>query len=233
MELDHQPVNPVFSVILPVYNESARIPWLVQNYRASLDGLGESWELLLIINGSRDDSFSVAQGLVADTPQLRVFELKQPGWGRAVKLGLQEARGECLCYTNSARTELADLQLALRYSRVNPEVMVKASRIVRDSWLRKLGSSLYNFEFRLLFRVPVWDVNGTPKVLPRGLLEQLPPIASFSDGDLIDAQVVSRCFHRGLRILEMPVVCTRRYGGKSTTNWKSAWKMYTGLLGLR
>lgn len=225
-------MNPTFSVIVPIYNEAARVPVLASSYCQALDTLGESWELIFVVNGCRDNSHAVALQEAARDGRIRVLELVQGGWGRAVKLGLEHARGTYMCYTNSARTEIPDLLLALRYALVNQDVVVKASRIVRDSWLRKIGSSLYNFEYRLLFRVPVWDVNGTPKVLPRRVLEQLPPVASLADGDIIDAQLVARCFRAQVRILEMPVLCTRRYGGKSTTNWRSAWKMYTGLVRL-
>lgn len=226
-------MNPTYSVILPVYNEAERVPQLASSYRQALDTFSESWELLFVPNGCRDRSAEACYEQARLDPRIRVAESLEGGWGRAVKLGLKQARGDYLCYTNSARTDLADLLLGLRYAAVNEEVVVKASRIVRDSWLRKLGSSLYNFEYRLLFRVPVWDVNGTPKILPRKVLAQLPPIDSLADTDVIDAQLVALCFRRGVRILEMPVILTQRHGGKSTTNLRSAWRMYKGLLGMR
>lgn len=223
----------VYSVILPIYNEAERIPLLVSQYSQALETLSADWELLLVVNGSRDHSYRMACEASAQNPNVRAFEILQGGWGRAVKLGFQQARGDYLCYTNSARTDLEDLLLALRYAAVHREVVVKATRILRDSWIRTVGSSLYNFEFRTLFRVPVWDVNGTPKVLPRCTLEALAPISTLADGDLLDAQLIARCFRSRVRILEMPVLLNERYGGKSTTNLVSAWKMYRGLLGLR
>lgn len=226
-------MTPLYSVILPVYNEASRIGWLVESYSQALNSVTEAWELILVINGSVDDSLSVATELSKSEPRLRVFESKLSGWGRALKLGFSQSRGSLICYTNSARTELPDLLLALRYASINQDVVVKASRIKRDSWIRMVASSLYNFEYRLLFQVPVWDVNGTPKVLSRKVLEDLPPFDSLSDGDLIDAQLIARCFRTRIPILEMPVLCTRRYGGKSTTTWRTAWRLYTGLIRLR
>jgi glycosyltransferase involved in cell wall biosynthesis len=222
-------VRPEFSVVIPVYREPHRVASLIQTYSDALQEFTPDWELLVVVNGSPDDTAEVARQAAGGRPGVRVLETPLGGWGRAVKLGLREARGRFLCYTNAARTDLKDLVLALNYARVNEEVVVKASRIVRDSWIRKLGSSLYNFEFRVFFKVPVWDVNGTPKVLPQRVLRALPPLEDWSDGDLIDAELVARCFGRGIHILEMPVLLTRRYGGKSTTNWRSALHMYLGL----
>jgi len=226
-------MTPLYSVILPVYNEAGRIPALLESYRTALDSLSQPWELLFVVNGSRDDSFAVASRLAAEDPRVLALLSEQGGWGRVVKLGLKEATGTYLCYTNSARTRPSDLLMALRYAAVHEDIVVKASRIVRDSWFRRLGSTLYNFEYRLLFQVPVWDVNGTPKVLPRRVLEKLPALETLADGDIIDAQLVARCFRAQVSILEMPVRVTQRYGGKSTTRIPSAVRMYLGLLGLR
>ena len=232
MELDPR-MNPTFSVIVPIYNDEKRIATLVDSYTQALCESFESWELLLIVNGSRDRSFEVATEISTRDSRIVTLQLARGGWGRAVKLGLTQARGQFICYTNGARTKPADLVLALRYAAINEQVLVKASRIIRESWFRKVGSTLYNLECRLLFKVPIWDVNGTPKVLPRKILSQLPPVERLSDGDLIDAQLMAWCFKANIHILEMPVLATQRLGGRSTTTLKSAVKMYLGLLKLR
>ena len=55
-----------------------------------------------------------------DTPSVRVVESERGGWGRAVRLGLAAARGDLLCYTNSARTAPQDLALLLLYATAYP-----------------------------------------------------------------------------------------------------------------
>jgi hypothetical protein len=115
----------------------------------------------------------------------------------------------------------------LRYGLVNDKVVVKASRKVRASLLRRLGSVIYNFEVRLLFGLAVWDVNGTPKVFPASLRERL---GLTEDGDLIDMEFVVNCKRKWIPIVEVPVYVTERRAGRSTTNLGSAWKMYVGAL---
>src|SRR5262249_19263372 len=141
------------------------------------------YELVLVCNACRDASVETCRELARTMP-CNVIDSERGGWGLAVRLGLAEAKGELLCYTNSARTTAADLSLLLLYATVNPGVVVKANRKIRESWRRRLGSLLYNIECRALFDLNVWDINGTPKVFPRGFDKLL---ALKSDGDLIDA----------------------------------------------
>jgi glycosyltransferase involved in cell wall biosynthesis len=182
--------------------------------------------VLIVVNGSLDGTLGVCQELAAKHAEVRVLEAT-PGWGSAVKKGVSEARGSLICYTNSARTQADDLLLILSYGLVNDRLVVKASRKVRASVFRRLGSVIYNFEVRTLFGLAVWDVNGTPKAFPSSLRERL---ALTEDGDLIDMEFVVNCRRKGIPIVEVPVYITERRAGKSSTNFGSAWRMYTGAL---
>jgi glycosyltransferase involved in cell wall biosynthesis len=223
-------MKPEFSVILPVYNQMEHLQQIVDEYSHYLDAEMFTYEILLVVNGSKDDSYETALRLTQGNTRFRVFNLKEGGWGRAVKFGIEQCEGAFICYTNSARTHPRDLVQMLHYARVNSNNVVKANRIVRDSFLRKLGSVLYNFENRFFFRFPIWDVNGTPKVFPAHILKSMEII---STGDLIDAEIMARCAREDIPVIEIPVRVFNRISGKSTTGLKSALKMYYGLFRLR
>ncbi|MEO8086955.1 MAG: glycosyltransferase [Bacteroidota bacterium] len=221
---------PLYSIILPIYNQSAQLPFLFKEYVSLLDELGDPWELLFIVNGSRDDSYEKALSLADNHPHIKVFNLEKGGWGRAVKFGLGQATGRLVCYTNSARTQLSDLKIILKYAKTNEEVAIKTTRVVRETFVRKIGSILYNYENRKFIGTPVWDVNGTPKIIPSQFLKDLNLV---SDGDLIDAEVMAKLYRKKVQIIEVLILSTKRIGGRSTTTMKSALKMYYGLLKLR
>jgi hypothetical protein len=221
--------TPTFSVILPFYKQINHAESIYDVYTKNLDDLNEPWELIFIVNGHDDGTFDKLN-IINKLPNVKVLRLEQGGWGRAVKFGLSKGEGKYLCYTNSARTEINDLVMILNYARVNDYNLVKATRIIREKLIRKVGSTLYNLECRLIYRVPIWDVNGTPKVIPKAVYNELTII---SDDDLIDAELVIRCARKNIRIIEIPVVSTKRISGKSTTNFLSAFKMYFGLFRLR
>jgi hypothetical protein len=81
----------------------------------------------------------------------------------------------------------------------------------------------------MLFDLNNWDVNGTPKVFPRAFGKLLD---LKRDDDLIDAEFSMICRRENYRMLEIPIFSHRRHGGKSTTRFNSAIKMYAGALSL-
>ena len=219
----------LISIILPVHNQADHIENLVEDYVQCVKAIPFPLEMILVVNNSHDDSLALCQRLADRYPMIRVLNSDAGGWGLSVRLGLQEARGDLLCFTNSARTRPEDLLLFLLYGISNPNVVIKANRKFRDSWVRRLGSLLYNLQIRSLFDLAYWDINGTPKVFPRshdGLMNL------NENGDLLDAEFTVICRQLDYPVIEVPVVRVARRGGKSTTNYGSAIRMYVGAIRL-
>ena len=219
------------SVILPVQNQADHIEPVLRQYLHALHNLNASCEVLVVINGPRrDDTLRVCQSLSRQLPDVRVLVIEQAGWGRAVRWGLSHARGDLLCYTNSARTAAKDLVLLLTCALANADCVIKANRRIRASIWRRLASLTYNLECRVLFDLSHGDVNGTPKVFPRKFSKLL---ALSRDDDLIDLQFSIACRRENYRVLEVPILSSSvRHSGSSTTNWRSAIRMYSGAIRL-
>ena len=208
-----------------MHNQADHLSGIVSAYLDALAQLDRPAEVVLVTNGCTDRSPEVAARLAEEHENVHAADLPVPGWGRAVREGLRLARGDILCYTNSARTTPEMLSLLLIYEAAYPQVVLKANRKIRDNWRRRLGSLIYNLECRALFDLPIWDVNGTPKVFPRsfdGLL------SLTRDDDLIDLEFAWVCKRESYPILEVPLLATQRHGGRSTTNYGSALRMYVG-----
>jgi len=218
------------SIVLPVHNQADHIEDVVQGYSQALDSLTGEYELLLVPNMCSDASERVCAELAEAHQPVRSEPIAGGGWGRAVKAGLSAAEGEMLCYTNSARTSPEILTLMLAYSLAYKDVVLKANRRIRDSLVRRAGSVLYNIECRVLLDLASWDINGTPKIFPRsfGRLLDL-----HRDDDLIDAELLAVCAREGYPVIEVPLLLTQRHGGRSTTNLRSAARMYWGAVQLR
>jgi glycosyltransferase involved in cell wall biosynthesis len=218
------------SVVLPCHNQEDHIGDVVREFSAALARMPLRHEIILVPNGSRDRTDVVCAELASSLRDVRNEPSALGGWGRAVRHGIAQARGDLVCYTNSARTAPTELTLTILYAAMHPGVVVKADRKIRDHWSRRLGSLLYNLECRALFDLSVWDVNGTPKVFPRSC-ERL--LHLTRDDDLIDAEFVRVCRESEYPMLEVPVFSSRRYGGASTTTLKSAVRMYWGAWSMR
>lgn len=213
----------VASIVLPVKNQADHLEGVVSGYLDALERLPGKRELVLVANACTDATADVGSRLARERPEVRLVELEQGGWGRAVRAGLAEATGDILCFANSARTTPEMLNLMLLYAKAYPQVVLKANRTIRDSFQRRLGSLLYNLECRALFDVPTMDVNGTPKVFPRSFAKLL---ELERDDDLVDLEFMLVCRTEGYPLIEVPILATERHGGESTTTYRSAGQMY-------
>lgn len=217
--------NQLVSIILPVYNQADHVREIVTAYEHALSKIPNPYEILLVVNGCRDHSLEICTQLAEEIDSVRVAFSEKGGWGLAVKLGIQEAKGDLICYTNSARTSPQNLVLLVLYAVANPQTIIKSNRKIRDNWKRRMGSLLYNLECRALFDLAYWDVNGTPKVFPRSC-DQL--LNLTCDDDLIDAEFNAICRREDYPMLEVPIFSFKRHSGRSTTSYKSALRMYLG-----
>lgn len=230
MPVVERPHARTVSIVLPVHNQADHIAGVLEGHLDVLARLHMQTELVVVLNACDDASAAICGELAERHPQVRTVERSKGGWGGAVRTGLAVAGGELLCYTNSARTSPEILALMLSYAQAYPEVVLKANRRIRDNAIRRMGSLLYNLECRALFDLPTWDINGTPKLFPRSF-EQLRALRC--ENDLIDAEFMLACKREGYPIIEVPLLSTMRLGGRSTTNIRSALRMYRGALALR
>jgi len=213
------------SIILPVHNQADHIGPIIDEYITALSDLQCGLEYLLIVNGCQDNTADICRQLGERHPSVRVIETQAKGWGLAVKLGLREAKGDVICYTNAARTSPKDLANVLGFALAHPHVVIKAVRGPREDLKRRLGSFLYNVECQALFGLSWGDINGTPKVFPA----QFAPLLNLRrEDDLIDLEFSIVCRRQNYPLLQLPISSTRRHGGKSTTNYGSAIRMVAG-----
>ena len=215
----------MLSIVIPIHKQADHIRQVVEAYEAELTQIDH--ELILVVNGGGDASLGVCRTLEAQYETVRTTYSEHTGWGRAVKLGLKAAKGDVLCYTNAARTHPSDLKQFIHTAIDNPAMVVKARRRRRRPLRRKFGSLLYNLECRALFSLPTWDVNGTPTVFGR---EVYTAIDLQSEDDLIDLEFNIKCKCLGVPMLEIPIDSRDRHGGRSTTDVRSALRMYRRVL---
>ena len=218
------------SVVLPIHCQEDHIGSLVRGFHDALGDLAVAIEIVCVVNNSSDRSAEICREIASERAGIVVLEIPESGWGRAVRTGIDAATGDVIAYTNAARTTPRDLRTAVALALLDETLVVKALRRNRDSFFRRAGSVLYNFEARALFGLASWDLNGTPKVFPR---EHTQLLELGESGDLIDLEFLVACQRHGYAVIEYPVTSTTRHSGKSTTNLKSAVWMYLGAIRLR
>lgn len=89
--------KPVFSIIVPIYNEEGSLPVLYERMQSVMDSTGESWELVLVDDGSQDQSSAMILNLAEKDKRVRpVILARNFGHQIAVTAGLDHARGDAI-----------------------------------------------------------------------------------------------------------------------------------------
>ncbi len=87
-------MNPFLSIILPALNEADRLPSTLEKIDSFLQSQTYTAEVIVVENGSQDNTLEIAEGYARRFPYLRVIHEEKRGKGRAVRSGMLQAKGE-------------------------------------------------------------------------------------------------------------------------------------------
>jgi dolichyl-phosphate beta-glucosyltransferase len=93
---------PSYSIVIPAYNESARIPATLQSVVDCIRQRGWSAEVLVVNDGSTDSTANVVRAFAADNPEVHLLENPgNRGKGYSVRSGMLQAHGEIVLFTDA------------------------------------------------------------------------------------------------------------------------------------
>lgn len=221
------------SVFFPMYNESANIAVTLERALAVIPSLGfADFEILVIDDGSRDDSALVVRRAAQSEPRIRlVSHPRNLGYGAALRTGFTAARGDVVFYTDSdLPIDLSELERALPLL-AGTDLVIGYRLRRHDTPRRAVYSKVYNLLMRALFGVRVRDVNFSFKLVRRRVLDTIELSASTV---FIDGQLLAEAVRRGFQITEMPIEYTpRRVGTSSFDSLRAAWVTLVEMLRYR
>ena len=136
-----------YSVVLPVYNEAQTLPVTIQRINQFFADNEEEWEIIMVDDGSTDDSDAILQKMETEFPS-RIKIFKHPynkGNGATIKTGIKAAQGEIIiCMDVDGQHDPGDLRRMLPYL-VDYDLVVGARPFKEDgSWYRNLANKFYN-----------------------------------------------------------------------------------------
>ena len=217
--------NPGLSIVVPCYNESKNIPLLLEKLSGCLS---EDSELILVDNGSTDNTREVLSSLIPEYPFARVVTVeKNIGYGYGIVSGLRAARGDFLAWTHAdLQTDPGDVIKAynLIKGKSDPERYfikgARKSRPVLDEFFTR-GMSLFS---SIVLGKWITDINAQPKLFHSSFIKKLknPP-----NDWALDQYVYFMAKKTGLKVETFPVDFSQRLHGKShwNTGLSSKWKL--------
>ncbi len=221
------------SLFFPMYDEEANVEESVRRGVATLSGLVEDFEVIVVDDGSGDRTAAIAERLCASDPRVRLVRHGgNRGYGAALKSGFVSAKKELVFFTDGdLQFDLGELELLL--SEIDAADVVVGYRIARrDPAHRKLNAFLWNRLTRLVLGLHVRDVNCAFKLLRRSALERIGTLEA--DGAMISAEMMVKFERAGVRIREVGVHHFPRGSGRQTgANPSVILKAFGELLALR
>lgn len=149
--------HPVFSIIAPVFNEEPIIDELYRRVAEVMDSTGESWELVMVNDGSYDGSAEKMRALQQRDPRVRVINFARNfGHQNAVTAGMDYARGDAVVIIDA---DLQDppaviLDLIAKWREGYHVVYAVRSERRGETWFKRLTAKIF---YRMIYRIT--DVN--------------------------------------------------------------------------
>ncbi len=146
------------SIIAPIYNEYGNIPELYQRLQKTLGESDESWELLMIDDGSTDGSTDLIRDLAKQDPHVKpVIFARNFGHQLAVTAGLDYSQGQAVIIIDSDLQDPPELILDMISKWKEGFEVVYAVRAKREgeSWFKLFTASLF---YRLIYRITDVDI---------------------------------------------------------------------------
>jgi len=199
-----------------MYNEEGNIEQAVIAALAVLSEVTDEHEVIIVNDGSRDQTGAIADRLAANNAYVRVVHHPiNRGYGAAVRSGLEAARHPLMILVDGDNQfDLTEIPVLLR--NLGDNDIISGYRIARhDPAFRRLYAVMYNRTARLLFKIPIRDVNCGFKVYRKSVIERLLPHLR-STGALINVEMFARARKLGARVTEVGVHHYPRETGQPT-----------------
>lgn len=190
------------SVIIPAYNDETTVPKLVQDADCLLQEICGDYEIIVVNDGSKDNTLSVLHGLAEKFPKLRVInhEVNQ-GFGRTIRELYYAGRMEYV-FSLPGDYQFAPKELIKMAEGLLTHDLVVGWRIHRnDPPRRKFQSGVYNLMLRACYGSSFKDVNSI-KLFRRSILNK---IELESHTPFVDAELCIRAARNGFRVIEIPI----------------------------
>jgi len=210
---------PTYSIVIPAYNESARIRGTIEKILVNIQRQGWDAEVLVVNDGSTDDTARLVQSYAAENPALRL--LHNPGnrgKGYSVRHGMLHANGEVILFSDAdlsspieeadklfaAVNSGADVAMGSRWLRAELQTQ-------RQPLYRQLFGRIFNLALRILLGLQYRDTQCGFKAFTRRAAQTIFPLQHIERWGF-DPEILYLARKFGLKIQELPVQWAHRDG---------------------
>jgi glycosyltransferase involved in cell wall biosynthesis len=202
------------TVFFPCYNEQGNVARVAEQAEGVLKGIGADYEIILVDDGSADDTGRIADQIAAANKRVRVVHHEHnQGYGAALQSGFRAATKDLVFFSDGdGQFDLAELPPFLPLIR-QYDIVIGYRLNRQDNWSRKIMGRAWTWLTCLLFSLRVRDVDCAFKLFKRDIFNH---IIMESTGALISIEILARAHRAGYTITERGVHHRPRTAGRQT-----------------
>jgi dolichyl-phosphate beta-glucosyltransferase len=230
-------IEPLLTLVIPAYNEESRLPATLTRISEAFEARGEPYEVLVVVNGSTDRTADVVKAAAERDSNVRLIVTTLRGKGRAVKIGISEARGDRIVFADADLSTPIDEVIALAEQLDDRHQVVIASREgsgarrLGEPYVRHLMGRVFNFLVQIMAVRGIQDTQCGFKAFTRQCAQDV-----FSRQQIVgfgfDVEVLYVARRLGYGIKEVPV--TWAYAASSRVDpVKDTIRMFRDVLAVR
>jgi dolichyl-phosphate beta-glucosyltransferase len=203
------------SIVIPAFKEAAKLPADIDAAFAFIAAERLTAEVIVVDDGSPDDTAAVARGFRARYPELRVLSyIPNRGKGHALRYGIARARGRNILFADAglcvpypiARIALSMLDMRM-CDIAHGSRRMRGTVALAQPLYRRIGSRLFGIIVHGFMGIPLYisDTQCGFKAYRRDVAQRLFG-AAFTDGFMFDTEIILRALAERYSILEFPVI---------------------------
>jgi dolichyl-phosphate beta-glucosyltransferase len=201
----------MLSVIIPCYNEGQRIVSTLHRIHTYLSSQNHSHEIIVVDNGSTDDTRKKAESCIATIPEIRIIIHENFGKGWAVKQGMLEARGDYRLFTDADNsTDIKHVESLLQATTEGYDVVIGSRRIKGShvahpqKTFRRILGNIFAWAIQIIVPLGIKDTQNGFKLFSKKAAEDIFP-EQHSYFWAFDIEVLALAKKNGYKIKEVPI----------------------------
>ena len=217
-------MNTDLSIVIPAFDEQARLGDSLRKTLAYIKENNLNAELIVVDDGSSDETAEIARAAGAEFPEIKTAVIryeKNRGKGYAVKTGLLASVGDIALFSDAdLSTPISELPKLVEPIRADEFDVTFGSRELdkslintHQSWRREQGGRVFSFVVRSMTGLPFLDTQCGFKAFNMGKFRPLLPLMQIERFGF-DIEFLYVAYHKGLRLSEIPVVWNHCEGTK-------------------
>lgn len=195
------------SVFLPCYNEAENLPKTVKNVTENANRVAERWELLLVNDGSKDDTLALSESFAAKDKHIRVINHPvNRGYGASLKSGLYNAKYSWIAFIDAdSQFDFAEIDSFIKIQEsTSADLVIGFYRKRQVAPMRKLNTFAWQVLVFLLFGLKIKDIDCGFKLISKNVIDKIPKLES-ERGAFISSEFLIKAKKHHFKIIEIPV----------------------------